>query len=104
MDTREYLINKLEKEFSVSRYNQYGDWVMMHIDRIVTNYPHLKIGVVIKCDIDGFEVVSEVKDFYINCYIDNMSILVDTGYGNVWYYETEEPTEKELQEYLVDSE
>jgi hypothetical protein len=33
-----------------------------------------------------------------------MSILVDTGYGNVWYYETEEPTEKELQEYLVESE
>jgi hypothetical protein len=47
MDTREYLINKLEKEFSVARYKQYGDWVMMHIDRIVTNYPYLKIGAVI---------------------------------------------------------
>tara|TARA_R100000541_G_scaffold41159_1_gene48567 strand:+ start:85 stop:393 length:309 start_codon:yes stop_codon:yes gene_type:complete len=102
MDTREYLINKLEKEFSVARYNQNVDWVMMHIDRIVTNYPHLKIGAVIKCDIDGFEVVSEVKDFYINCYIDNMSILVDTGYGNVWYFETSEASEKELQKHLLD--
>jgi hypothetical protein len=95
MNTRDYLINKLEKEFSVTEYNQNGDWFLMHIDRLVNNYPYLKIGAPIRVDIDG-EFVTEVKDFHIvNSVVYDMGILVDTGYGNVWYYETKEATEKE---------
>jgi len=98
MNTREYLIKKLE-EYPVARYNRFKDWAMLNINLLVTEHPYLKIGAVIKIDIDG-EIICKVQDFHINCYIDGMSIVVDTGYGNVEYFETEEATEKELQEYL----
>ena len=104
MDTREYLINKFEQEYTVFGYNQYKDFVMLNIDMLVTEHPYLKIGAVIKADIDGEMICCKVEDFYINCYIDEMNIVVDTGYGNVEYDETEEATEEEIQEYLAELE
>lgn len=103
MTTSEYLYDKLETELTVKEYKQSGRWFITHINRIITDYPFLKIGAPIRFTIDGLEIVSKVKDFHINnCMVYGSSLLVDTGYGNVWYYETEEATEKEIQEYLED--
>ena len=74
MGTREYLIDKLKKELTVAQYEKRGDWFLMHIDKILTNYSAVY----------------------------GSGIVVETDYGNVLYYETKEPTEKELQEYLQD--
>ena len=96
MNTRDYLIKKLKSELSVVEYRRYGDWFLTHIDRLVNNYPFLKIGSSVKADIDG-EFIGEVHDFHISSsVVCGMGILVDTSYGNVWYYETKELTEKEL--------
>ena len=102
MDTREYLIDKLKKELTVAQYERRGDWFLMHIDKILTKYPYLKVGATIKVDIDGY-FITQVKDLNINySAVYGSGIVVETDYGNVLYYETEELTEKELQKYLVE--
>jgi hypothetical protein len=102
MDTREYLINKLKKELTVAQYVKKGDWFLIHIDKILTKYSYLKVGAIISVDINGY-FITQVKDLSINySAVYGSGIVVETDYGNVLYYETKEPTEKELQEYLQD--
>jgi hypothetical protein len=88
MKTREYLISLLE-QLTVKQYKQYGHWFLSHIDRLVNDYPFINIGSKIKVDIEG-EIVCEVKDFIILISLEGSGILVDTGYGNVFYYETKD--------------
>ena len=50
------------------------------------------------------QIIRPVKtDFRPVLFLDRDGcIVVETDYGNVLYYETEELTEKELQKYLVE--
>ncbi len=102
MNTKLYneLVEQLEKEMTVAEYKRHGQWYLTHIERIATDFPFLEKGRAVKADIGGFEQIATVKRFIFNQGWD-MNVLVDTGYGNVWYYETSKPTIKEIKESLV---
>ena len=83
MSTAELLISKLERQLSYHEYVRTSGWWLNHINRLVTEYPFLKIGAKIKVEIDDKVIVCEVQDF-----IFGDGILIETGFGNVYYYET----------------
>jgi hypothetical protein len=83
MTTAELLKSRLERELSYYEYVRTSAWWLNHINKLVTEYPFLKLGAYIKVEIDGDIIDCKVQDFIFG---DN--ILVDTGYGNVYYYET----------------
>ena len=87
MGTKELLIDKLQSELSFKEYQRDSEWFLSHINRIVNDYPFLKIGAKIKAKFDE-EQICEVKDFIIYRGLLRPSILVQTDYGNVYYYET----------------
>ena len=86
MGTKELLIDKLQSELSFKEYQRNSEWFLSHINRIVNDYPFLKIGAKIKAKFDE-EQICKVKDFIINNGL-SRGILIQTDYGNVYYYET----------------
>jgi hypothetical protein len=83
MSTAELLISKLERELSYHEYIRTSGWWLNHINRLVTEYPFLKIGAKIKIEIDDEPIICKVQSFIIGD-----GILIETGFGNVYYYET----------------
>ena len=83
--THDYLVDMLESQMTVKNYKRHGQWYLKHIDKLATNYPFLEIDAEIKVTIDGEEIECIVVDFILNW---DEGILVDTGYGNVYYHET----------------
>ena len=88
MNTAELLVSKLQRQLSYHEYVRTSDWWLRHIDSIATKYPFLKIGAEIKAEIGGELRECTVKGFIINNSFSASGILVETEYGNVFYYET----------------
>jgi hypothetical protein len=84
MSTKELLVSLLERELSYHEYMRMSGWWLKHIDRLVTEYPFLKVGAKIKIEIDDEPIICKVQSF-----IFGDGILIETGFGNVYYYETE---------------
>ena len=83
MGTTELLISKLQRQLSYHEYIRTNKWWFTHIDRIQEDYSFLNIGANIIAEIGGEDVNCIVKDFILWD-----GILVETDYGNVYYYET----------------
>lgn len=97
METREYLMKKLHNELNYSVYERLSGWYIGHINRIVNCYPFLKLGAIAKADVAGEIVTFKVKGFIIS----GEGILLDTGYGNVFYYETFEAFDEKGKKIIV---
>ena len=88
MGTKELLIDKLQSELSFKEYQRDSKWFLNHIDRLVTEYSFLKIGAKIKTTIGNEVTICTIKGFIINKGLLSPGILVETNFGNVFYYET----------------
>jgi len=91
MNTAELLVSKLQRQLSYHEYIRTSDWWLKHIESIVNYYSFLVIGSKIKTEIDGELIDCTVKGFIINNSFGANGILVETEYGNVYYYETKKP-------------
>ena len=74
------------------------EWVEKHLQRLCTEFGFLEIGKPIKHTIAGTTRVSNVEEFIISTSFSPF-IGISTGFGNIWYYESESPTEEELKKY-----
>lgn len=98
MNTELYnkLINKLEKEMTVAQFKINGNWYLTHIKRLCEEYDFIDINKPIKFDIDGLVRVAEATDLYFN---GSCGVVVETGFGNMRYYDCMKPTADELQKF-----
>ena len=88
MNTQLYnaLVLKCENKFTVSIWKYYGERITNHLKRLCTEFPFLTVGTEIEVVIDGENIKCAVENIIINV----NEVLVDTGFGNVWYYEVKE--------------
>ena len=95
----ELLFNKLLKQYqdttTVTAYIRSQHWVETHLRRLCTEFGWLEVGKPVKHTISGTTSVSKVEGFIIN----EHNILVDVGFGNIWYYECKQPTTKEVKNF-----
>jgi len=100
------LYNQLLKQYGDEvTHNQYVSglsWVKRHLERLCNEFPFLGIGNPIKCTIGGTTRITNVERFVINANSMSGWIGIETGFGGVWYYETQKPTEDELKNYNGD--
>lgn len=96
-ETFKYLLDKIQSELTYSQYQNLSRWYISHFNELVTNYPFLKLGNVVKATINDEVYIFKVKDFIIS----HEGILLDTGFGNVYYYETFEADEKDIKIFNV---
>jgi len=98
-DMNEELYFKLFRQWqdstNVTTYFKTKDWVDWHLTKLATEFGWLGVGVPVKHTIGNFTRVSNVLSFIVT----HNHILVETGFGNVWYHECIKPTEAELKEY-----
>jgi hypothetical protein len=96
------LYNKLVKQFedqtNITRYKLSWDWVNRHLERLCTEFSFLELGKPIKFEISGTLRVANFEEFIVTEHF----IGLDTGFGNIWYYEVKQPTKKELREFKRD--
>ena len=92
---KQILIKKLEDEFTVSQYKSFSDFILKHIGRI-SEKDFIDINKPIKFDIMGTVRIAKIQDIHIH---PTESILLETGFGNIYYYEAKKPTQKELNKF-----
>lgn len=98
-DLYKLLIKQFEDSVSVSQYKLYSVWVLRHIDRICLEFGYLEVGKPFKFTICGTTRVAILDGFIIQTGMINSFIGLETGFGNVWYYEAKEPTKAELNKF-----
>jgi hypothetical protein len=92
---KDELIYQFESKFTVTQYHLHKNWVLNHIYRLAEEFGHLEIGKPFKFTIGDITRVAILKGFVIG----SNFIGVDTGFGNVWYYQTSKPTKAELKKF-----
>jgi hypothetical protein len=100
MNTELYnkLVNQFKNETSVTGYESSWKWVNRHLVRLCTEFSFLEVGKPIKFEIEDTLRVANFEEFIVT----DDFIGLDTGFGNIWYYEAKEPTKKELREFKKD--
>ena len=98
-DLKKQLIDQIEQIFTVKDFRKSEKWLMTHVDRICENFNFIEIGKPIKSNIDGTTRVTIAERFIFSCSPLGSFVGVSTGFGNVWYYELEKPTESELKKF-----
>lgn len=89
------LVRQYEDTTTVTAYKKSKDWVLRHIDRLCSEFGFLGVGEPVKCTISGTTRVSKIQGFIVG----EHGILVETGFGNVWYYETKKPSATEIKKF-----
>ena len=89
------LIKQYQDNTSTTRYLLSVDWVENHVRRLCQDYGWLSVGALVKHTISGTTRVSQVEKFIVN----EHNILVDVGYGNIWYYKCIQPSKKEISKF-----
>lgn len=93
------LVKQLEDSLTVSQYKLHSTWVMRHIDRICREFSFLEVGKPVKFTMDGITRVSILRGIILSPIGMNAFVGIDTGFGNIWYYEAKEPTKAELKKF-----
>ena len=93
------LVKQLEDSLTVSQYKLHSTWVMGHIDRICREFSFLEVGKPVKFTMDGITRVSILRGIILAPSYMNAFVGIDTGFGNIWYYEAKEPTKAELKKF-----
>ena len=89
------LMKKYQDSATVTSYLRSKDWVERHVRRASTDFSWLAIGAPVKHTIDGTTRISVVQSFIVN----EHNVLVNVGFGNVWYHECKKPLVKELKKF-----
>lgn len=97
-ETYDNLVKIFEDGVSFRDYQKSSKWVLEHIKIIATNFSYIGIRKVVAINIDGERILASVEHIYFNLGLD-AGVLLATKHGNVWYYETEKPTEEEIKNF-----
>jgi hypothetical protein len=93
------LYNQLLKQFqntaTVTSYNRSFEWVNNHLIRLCEEFDFLGVGLPVKHTISDVTRVSKIQRFIVG----ENGVLVNTGFGNVWYYETKKPSVAETKKF-----
>lgn len=89
------LIKQYQDNTTVTRYFLSKDWVESHIKTLCEKFGWLSVGGLVKHTISGTTRVSKVKRFIVN----EHNLLVDVGFGNIWYYECTKPSSEEMEKF-----
>ncbi len=97
------LYNQLLKQYQdsvpYSHYQANIKWVKGHLERLCTEFSFLGIGKPVKFTMGDITRVAIVNEFIINTSFNNAWIGIETGFGGIWYFETQKPTKEELQKF-----
>jgi len=93
------LIDQYIESVTYAHFQKNIGWVKRHIERLCTEFPFLEEGELVKHTIGGTTRVSKVRRFFISTNYAGSFVGIDTGYGNIWYYEAQKPTQKEIEEF-----
>jgi hypothetical protein len=89
------LVKQYEDTTTVTAYQRGKDWVFGHLERLCSEFEFLGVGKPVKHTIAGTTRVSKIEGFIVG----DHGIFVDTGFGNVWYYETKKPSTAEIKKF-----
>ena len=89
------LVKQHQDSATVSSYFRSKDWVEGHLFRLCTEFGWLSVGTPVKHTICGITRVSKVESFIVN----EHNILVNVGFGNIWYYECRKPKASEVKKF-----
>ena len=89
------LMKKYQDSATVTSYLRSKDWVAEHAKRASTKFSWLAVGTPVKHTIDGTTRISVVQSFIVN----EHNLLVNVGFGNIWYHECVKPSARELKKF-----
>lgn len=97
MNLKAKLVDNL-KDFTVRHIEEYESWYLHHIDRLINNFEHVKVGNTVKqhVEYDGEEWDQDVKIEKIEISPINIEggggiiVHITGGYSPVNYYELDE--------------
>jgi hypothetical protein len=101
MNTKLYnqLLKQYQDSVPYSHYKSNIKWVKGHLERLCDEFYFLGVGEPVKFTMDGITRIATVEEFIINTSFFDPWIGIETGFGGIWYYETEKPTKEELKQF-----
>lgn len=89
------LIKQYQDNTSYTRYLQSNKRVKNYLKTLCEKFGWLSVGALVKHTIDGTTRVSKVERFIVN----ENNVLVDVGFGNIWYHECIKPSNEEVEKF-----
>ncbi len=92
MNLKEKLTKQLKDTFTVTLYEHCSKWILSDIDRLCEK-EFIDIDKPIKFTIGEITRIAKINHILFN----SEGIVLDTGFGNIWFYDAIKPTKEELK-------